>query len=148
MCVVFLSMNIIISRFVLRLELLAGLQNMQQCIFSDWKKLENQSANSGLEGIVLSWRRLSCLNCPSIVYYKYLLPNPLCEFWHVTEPNRQAHVTIGLIMRLVRKPPIRNAHIYPCDSAGYQNKLLCSNLLTDCTNGLDNAWASCNAGYY
>ena len=31
----------------------------------------------------------------------------------------------------MRKPPIRNAHICPCDSAGYQNELLCTNSQTD-----------------
>ena len=46
-----------ISWFVLTLELLARLQNMWQCICSDWKTLENQSTNLqalnfGLEGIL------------------------------------------------------------------------------------------------
>ena len=34
-------------------------------------------------------------------------------------------------------PPIRNDQVYPCDSAGYQNKLLCTNSQTEYTNGLD-----------
>ena len=112
-CVLFfLCLNIIISCFVLRLEFLARLQNMRLCIFSDCKMLENQSANSGLEGIVFSeegfhvWTALPLFT--------------INTSWHVTEPNHQAHVTIGLIVRLVRKLPIRNAHIYPCNSAGYQ----------------------------
>ena len=32
---------------------------------------------------------------------------------------------------------IRNDQVYPCDSAGYQNKLLCTNSQTEYTNGLD-----------
>ena len=47
--------------------------------------------------------------------------------------------------KLVRNPPIRNAHIYPCNSAGHQNELLRTNLQTDYTNALDKAWASCVA---
>ena len=47
-------------------------------------------------------------------------------------------------------PPIRNDHVYPCDSDGYQNELLCTNSQTEYTikiNGLDDVLASCNAGY-
>ena len=40
--------------------------------------------------------------------------------------NRLTNVRIRPIMRRVRNPPIRNAHIYPYDSAGYQNELLCT----------------------
>ena len=40
--------------------------------------------------------------------------------------NRLANVTIGPIVRRVRNPSIRNANIYPYDSAGYQNELLCT----------------------
>ena len=44
------------SFFVLTLELSARLHNTRQCICSDWKTLENQSANLqknfGLEGIL------------------------------------------------------------------------------------------------
>ena len=54
--VFFWAVNIMISWFVLTLELSARLQNTRQCICSDWKTLENQSANlqvySGLEGIL------------------------------------------------------------------------------------------------
>ena len=57
MCVVFfLAENIMISWFVLALELSVRLQNTLQSICSDWKMLENQSANlqanSGLKGIL------------------------------------------------------------------------------------------------
>ena len=40
-------------------------------------------------------------------------------------------------------PPIRYDHVYPCDSAGYQNELLCTNSQTEYTNcnGLDDVWA-------
>ena len=67
MCVVFfLNVNIMISWFVLTLELSAILENAWQCICSDWKTLENQStnlqANSGLkefsQSIFLFRRRL------------------------------------------------------------------------------------------
>ena len=56
-CVVlFLAVNIMISWFVSTLELSARLQNTRKRIWSDWKTLENQSANlqanSGLEGIL------------------------------------------------------------------------------------------------
>ena len=37
-------------------------------------------------------------------------------------------------------------HIYPCDSAGYQNELLYTNLQKEYTNGLDDVLASYNAG--
>ena len=40
--------------------------------------------------------------------------------------NRLTNVRIGPIVRRVRNPPMRNAHIYPYDSAGYQNELLCT----------------------
>ena len=54
---------------------------------------------------------------------------PSCyQFWHLTSPNHHAHVTIGPIIRCVRNPPIRKrSHIYPCNSAGYQDKLWCTN---------------------
>ena len=55
-CSVFMAVNIMISWFVLTPELSAGLQNTPQCICSDWKTLENQSAkleaNSCLKGIL------------------------------------------------------------------------------------------------
>ena len=40
--------------------------------------------------------------------------------------NRLTNVRIGPIIRRVRNLPIRNAPIYPYDSAGYQNELLCT----------------------
>ena len=47
----------------------------------------------------------------------------------------------------IRNLPVRNAHVNPCNSAKYQNKLLFTNLQTVHTNGLDDAWAACKAGY-
>ena len=47
----------------------------------------------------------------------------------------------------IRKLPVRNAHVNPCNSAEYQNKLLFTNLQTVHRNGLDDAWAACKAGY-
>ena len=44
--------------------------------------------------------------------------------------------------KLVRNPPIRNANIYPCNSAGYQNELLCTNSKKHYSNGLEDTWAS------
>ena len=120
-----LAMKIMISWFVLTLELSARLQNVQQCICSDWKKLETQSANlqtkSGFEGILskhffLFRRRLSSSKCSFIVYCKRSLLTPFCEFCNVTVPNRHAHIRI---MRRIWNRPIRNAHICLCDSAGY-----------------------------
>ena len=56
------------------------------------------------------------------------------------------HIKIGPIVR--RVPPIRNDHVYPCDSDRYQNELLCTNLQMEYTGttGLDDVLASCNAG--
>ena len=42
--------------------------------------------------------------------------------------------------------PIRNTHIYPCNSTGYQNKLFCAYSQTGYANGLHNTWAVCNVG--
>ena len=46
-------------------------------------------------------------------------------------------VRIRTIVRRITNPPIRNAHICPCDSAGYLNEFLCTNSQTDHTNGLE-----------
>ena len=69
------------------------------------------------------------------------------ELWHLTAPNHHKHITIEPIMRCVRNPPIKNAHIYPCNYAGYQNELWCTHSQTVYTNGLNNVWVGCNAGY-
>ena len=50
---------------------------------------------------------------------------------------RHAHARIGPIVRRVRNPPIRIAYIYPCDSAGCQNELLCTNSQTDYIDGFE-----------
>ena len=49
--------------------------------------------------------------------------------WTV-QANREVHKKLG------RNPPIRNAHICPCNSAGYKNEFLCTNSQTDYTNSL------------
>ena len=116
-------MNIMISWFVLTLELSTRLQNTGQCIYSEWKTLENQSANLHLyvslkefsqsifffseEGFQV-WTALSLftVNTPC------QLPSH-CELWHLTVPNHHTHITIEPIVRCVRNPPIKNAHIYP-----------------------------------
>ena len=82
-------------------------------------------------------RRLSSSKCSFIVYWKSSLPTLFCECEHVTAPNRHAHVRIVPIVRRIRNPPIRNGHICPCDSSGYQNELLYTNSPTDYENGLD-----------
>ena len=51
------------------------------------------------------------------------------------------------MLHAIRNLPVRNAHVNPCNSAEYQNKLLFTNLQTVHTNGLDDAWAACKAGY-
>ena len=46
-------------------------------------------------------------------------------------------------MRRVRiNLPIRNAHIYLCNSAGYQNELWCTKSQTVYTDGLGKEWAT------
>ena len=50
---------------------------------------------------------------------------------------RHAHARIGPIVRRVRNPPIRIAYIYPCDSAGCRNELLCTNSQTDYIDGFE-----------
>ena len=137
MCVRFFwAVNIMISWFVFTLELSARLQNTRQCICSDWKTLENQSANlqanSGLEGILSKHfffvqEKALKFELLFIVYCKRSLPSPFCKFWHVTSPNRHAHLRIMPILTRIRNPPIRNAHLGPWDSVGYWNELLCTN---------------------
>ena len=104
-CSLFLAVNIMISWFVLMLELSARLQ----------KTLENQSANLqanfGLEGIIskhffCSEKGFKVGNALSLltVNCKRSLPTLSREFWHVTTPNRHAHVRITPIVRCIRNP--------------------------------------------
>ena len=103
-----------ISWFVLKLELSTRLQNTGQCIYSEWKTLENQSANLCLyvslkelsqsifffgseEGFqVRTALSLFTINTPC------QLPSH-CELWHLTAPNHHTHITIEPIVRCVRK---------------------------------------------
>ena len=82
--------------------------------------------------------------------FERFLPTFFFKFWHIwlsfEVKDRHAHVRIGPIMRRVRNPPIRNAHICPCDSAGYQNELLCTNSQTDYIHTICDTWAGCTAG--
>ena len=133
MCVVFFGPWTMISWFVLTLELSARLQNTRQSICSDRKTLENQSANflskfwpwrnSLKADFFVQKKALKFELCCYIVYCRRSLPTPFCEFWHVTEPNRHARVRIRPIVRRIRNlwenPPIKNAHICSCDSAGH-----------------------------
>ena len=70
--------------------------------------------------LLLLGRRLSSSNCSFIVYRNHSFAK--------------------------KSLPVRNTHIYPCYSAGYQNKLLFTNSQTVHTNDLDDAWAGCKAG--
>ena len=108
-----------ISWFVLTVELSAGLQNTRQCICSDWKTLENQSAklevNSCLKGIL-----------PKHFFFSRRLQTTNCEI-----RRRKNYADREVHEKPVRKPPIRKAHICPCDTAGYLNELLCTNSQTE-----------------
>ena len=84
---------------------------------------------------IFCWgRRLSRSNCSFIVYCtkkKKLFANfLLLTCLTCTEPSR----TCTPIVRRVRNSPIRNALIYPCDSAGCQNEFLCTNSRMDYIN--------------
>ena len=63
--------------------------------------------------------------------------------------NRLTNVRIGPILRRVRNLPIRNAHTYPYDSAGYQNEL-CALIRRrpQYTDGLEDVWAGYNEGCF
>ena len=90
-------------------------------------------------------RRVSSSNCSFIVYRKHSLPTPF-TLWTLTSHCAQpSHWHNNWANREVRKKPAY--HIYPCNYAGYQNELWCTHSQTVYTNGLDNAWVSCNAGY-
>ena len=144
-----------ISWFVLPLELLARLQNTWLHRLEDAGKpvskfmfifflegiLSKQSFFCSEEGFhVRTTLLLFTINAPC------QLPSH-CEFWHLTAPNHHSHITIEPIVRCVRNPPIKNAHTYPCNYAGYQNELWSTHSQTVYTNDLDNAWVGCNAGY-
>ena len=116
-------------------------------IYSDWKTLEKHSANlqslSGLEGIFSNLfffvqdegfevrSALSFLIVNAVCYLPSVdisnLPQPSCARDHENW--------------ILRIPPVRNAHVYRCASAGYQNELVCSNSQTDYTYASDNVWA-------
>ena len=118
------------------------------------KPVDKFKTHFGLKGIPS--KHFSCseeglnssLNCSFIaVYCKHVSCQlPSVNFDIVTASNCHARVRIGQIMirhkKPIRNPLIRNARIYPCDSAGYQNKLLYTNTQMDYTNGLDDAWAA------
>ena len=80
--------------------------------------------------------RLSSSNCSFIVYCKRCLPTSFC--WRVIKKPQMSRTGENwtnheACKKPIRNPPIRNDHIYPCDSAGYQNKLLYTNSQTDYT---------------
>ena len=146
-----------ISWFVLTLELSNRLQNTGQCIYSEWKMLENQSANLCLyvslkefsqSIFFLFRRRVSSSNCSFIVYRKHSLPTPF-TLWtltsHCTQPSHKRNNWANCQVR--KKPAYHKRSIYPCDYAGYQNALWFTHSQTVYTNGLDNVWVGCNAGY-
>ena len=137
------------SWFVLTLELSARLHVAEYAAVhlqrSDWKrwKTSRQICKRILalkdflsKRCFLSRKRLSSSNCSFVVHRKR-------SFWHVTAPNRHAH-RIGPIVKRVRNPPIRNAHIYPFDSAGKSR--ICAIIRRRSMNGLDNESAGLNAG--
>ena len=73
-------------------------------------------------------------NCP----YAYVCATFLLLTFLIC-PNRQwARDHENWTLRI---PPVRNAHVYRCDSAEYQDELVCTNSQTDYTYALDNAWA-------
>lgn len=116
-------------------------------IYSDWKTLEKHSANlqsfSGLEGIFSNlfffvqdegFEVRSALSLFTINAVCYL---PSVDISNLPQPSwARDHENWTL-----RIPPVRNAHVYRCDSAEYQNELVCTNSQTDYTYALDNAWA-------
>ena len=131
--VLFLYVNILISWFILTL---ASVGEIAEYTAAHLQRLEDAGKLTSRkickhiltlkklsQSTFLFRRRHSSSNCSFIVYCKRLLPTPFCEFLHVTAPNRHAQVRFRPIVRRVRNPPIRNAHIYPCDSARYQNNL-------------------------
>ena len=73
---------------------------------------------------------LICLTCTR--------PSWTCKDWANCE----------LCKKPVRNSPIRNVHIYPCDSAGYQNELLCTTgVIRRQTILMVQSMHGCNVGY-
>ena len=127
------------------------------CSCSDWRMLENQSANlclyfsskEFLKAIFFLFRRrLSRSNRSFIVYHKRSLPTPF-TLWtltsHCTQPSHKRNNWANC--QVCKKPAYHKRSIYPCDYAGYQNALWFTHSQTVYTNGLDNVWVGCNAGY-
>ena len=110
----------------------------------------NLQTHSGLEGILSNYMYLSVQEEGFLVWTSLLLftvcQTPSVNFDMFNLGPTVTHIKIGPIVR--RVPPIRNDHVYPCDSDRYQNELLCTNLLMEYTGttGLDDVLASCNAG--
>ena len=106
--------------------------------------------SSGLEGILSNYMYLSVEEEGFPVWTSLLLftvcQTPSVNFDMFNLGPTVTHIKIGPIVR--RVPPIRNDHVYPCDSDRYQNELLCTNLQMEYTGttGLDDVLASCNAG--
>ena len=111
-----------------------------------WQSL----TSSGLEGILSNYMYLSVEEEGFPVWTSLLLftvcQTPSVNFDMFNLGPTVTHIKIGPIVR--RVPPIRNDHVYPCDSDRYQNELLCTNLQMEYTGttGLDDVLASCNAG--
>ena len=146
-------MKIMISWFVLTLELSARLHSVQQCICSDWKMLETQSANlqakSGLEGILskhffCSEEGFQVQNALSLFTVNDPTNSPpwilTC---HCAQPSR-TH------MRRIWNPPIRNIHAYVFATLQDIRTSFCTLIRwqTIHSSGLDDVLASCNTGYY
>ena len=106
--------------------------------------------SSGLEGILSNYMYLSVEEEGFPVWTSLLLftvcQTPSVNFDMFNLGPTVTHIKIGPIVR--RVPPIRNDHVYPCDSDRYQNQLLCtkSQMEYTGTTGLDDVLASCNAG--
>ena len=111
-----------------------------------WQSL----TSSGLEGILSNYMYLSVEEEGFPVWTSLLLftvcQTPSVSFDMFNLGPTVTHIKIGPIVR--RVPPIRNDHVYPCDSDRYQKELLCTNLQMEYTGttGLDDVLASCNAG--
>ena len=126
------------------LELSARLQNTRAAhLLSDWKTPGKQSANLPTHSSRLK-------KFPQSIFVQeegfqvqtallLFTVNALCQLlWILTcltcaqpSPTSKNWISREALKKLVRNPPIRNAHIYLCDSAGYQNELLFTNSQTD-----------------
>ena len=111
-----------ISWFVLTLELSNRLQNTGQCIYSEWKMLENQSANLCLyvslkefsqSIFFLFRRRVSSSNCSFIVYRKHSLPTPFTPWTLTSHCTQPSHSHNNWANHEVRKKPAyhKRSHI-------------------------------------